>query len=167
MSASLAAAIVLQRAGLVQTRIVVALRVFLDPTNIGQVLREQIHIARPRVRSRAAPVGAAGESRESDGAAGWRAIRPEKPRRIDSLGIKPATSFHQLTASFDVLGVRPRLGRTFVAADEKSCLDEVRYLVGFLPSNNLEEPPRVTTGGTGRSSTPKTGLPVTRSRINM
>src|SRR5947209_9911521 len=30
---------------------------------------------------------------------------------------------------------------TFVTADEKSCLDEVRYLLGFLPSNNLEEPP--------------------------
>ena len=34
----------------------------------------------------------------------------------------------------------------FVAADEKSCLDEVRYLLGFLPANNLEEPPRVDTG---------------------
>jgi acetyl-CoA carboxylase carboxyltransferase component len=32
---------------------------------------------------------------------------------------------------------------TFVAADEKSCLDEVRYLLSFLPSNNLEEPPLV------------------------
>jgi acetyl-CoA carboxylase carboxyltransferase component len=30
---------------------------------------------------------------------------------------------------------------TFVAADEKSCLDEVRYLLSFLPSNNLETPP--------------------------
>ena len=30
---------------------------------------------------------------------------------------------------------------TFVANDEKSCLDEVRYLLSFLPSNNLEEPP--------------------------
>jgi acetyl-CoA carboxylase carboxyltransferase component len=30
----------------------------------------------------------------------------------------------------------------FVYADEKSCLDEVRYLLSFLPSNNLEEPPR-------------------------
>ena len=29
----------------------------------------------------------------------------------------------------------------FVAADEKACLDEVRYLLSFLPSNNLEEPP--------------------------
>jgi len=31
----------------------------------------------------------------------------------------------------------------FVAADEHSCLDEVRYLLSFLPSNNLEEPPSV------------------------
>jgi acetyl-CoA carboxylase carboxyltransferase component len=29
----------------------------------------------------------------------------------------------------------------FVAADEKACLDEVRYLLSFLPANNLEEPP--------------------------
>jgi acetyl-CoA carboxylase carboxyltransferase component len=30
---------------------------------------------------------------------------------------------------------------TFVAPDEKSCLDDVRHLLGFLPSNNLELPP--------------------------
>src|SRR5437870_385967 len=30
---------------------------------------------------------------------------------------------------------------TFVAPDDKSCLDEVRYLLSFLPSNNMEEPP--------------------------
>ena len=30
---------------------------------------------------------------------------------------------------------------TFVSSDEKSCLDDVRYLLSFLPSNNLEEPP--------------------------
>jgi acetyl-CoA carboxylase carboxyltransferase component len=35
---------------------------------------------------------------------------------------------------------------TFVSADEKACLDEVRYLLGFLPSNNLEEPPFAETG---------------------
>jgi acetyl-CoA carboxylase carboxyltransferase component len=29
----------------------------------------------------------------------------------------------------------------FVFPDEKSCLDEVRYLLSFLPQNNLEEPP--------------------------
>jgi acetyl-CoA carboxylase carboxyltransferase component len=32
---------------------------------------------------------------------------------------------------------------TFVAADEKSCLDDVKYLLSFLPSNNLEEAPSV------------------------
>jgi acetyl-CoA carboxylase carboxyltransferase component len=34
---------------------------------------------------------------------------------------------------------------TFVAADEKTCLDEVRYLLSFLPANNLEEPPLLAT----------------------
>ncbi len=33
----------------------------------------------------------------------------------------------------------------FVTADEKSCLDEVRYLLSFLPSNNMEVAPRVGT----------------------
>src|SRR3954465_4568503 len=31
----------------------------------------------------------------------------------------------------------------FVAPDDKSCLDEVRYLLSFLPANNLELPPVV------------------------
>src|ERR1044071_1462050 len=35
---------------------------------------------------------------------------------------------------------------TFVADDEKACLDDVRFLLGFLPSNNLEEPPVVDHG---------------------
>jgi acetyl-CoA carboxylase carboxyltransferase component len=30
---------------------------------------------------------------------------------------------------------------TFVSSDEKSCLDDVRFLLSFLPANNLEEPP--------------------------
>jgi acetyl-CoA carboxylase carboxyltransferase component len=30
---------------------------------------------------------------------------------------------------------------TFVAPDEKACLEDVRYLLSFLPSNNLEEAP--------------------------
>jgi acetyl-CoA carboxylase carboxyltransferase component len=30
---------------------------------------------------------------------------------------------------------------TFVADDEPSCLEQVRYLLSFLPSNNLEDPP--------------------------
>ena len=34
----------------------------------------------------------------------------------------------------------------FVSDDEKACLDDVRFLFGFLPSNNLEEPPRVGMG---------------------
>jgi len=35
---------------------------------------------------------------------------------------------------------------TFVAADEKACLEDVRYLLSFLPSNNLEDPPAFETG---------------------
>jgi acetyl-CoA carboxylase carboxyltransferase component len=31
---------------------------------------------------------------------------------------------------------------TFVSEDEKACLDDVRYLLSFLPANNLEEPPK-------------------------
>ena len=34
---------------------------------------------------------------------------------------------------------------TFVASDEKECLESVRYLLSFLPSNNLEQPPRIVT----------------------
>jgi len=33
---------------------------------------------------------------------------------------------------------------TFVSADEKSCLEDVRYLLGFLPQNNLVDAPEVT-----------------------
>jgi methylmalonyl-CoA decarboxylase subunit alpha len=33
---------------------------------------------------------------------------------------------------------------TFVAEDEESCFDDVRYLMSFLPSNNQELPPPVT-----------------------
>ena len=29
----------------------------------------------------------------------------------------------------------------FISSDDKACLDDVRYLLGFLPANNLEEPP--------------------------
>jgi acetyl-CoA carboxylase carboxyltransferase component len=35
---------------------------------------------------------------------------------------------------------------TFVAPDEKACLEDVRYLLSFLPSNNLEEGPIVDSG---------------------
>jgi len=34
----------------------------------------------------------------------------------------------------------------FVLPDEKAALDEVRYLLSFLPSNNMEEAPRILTG---------------------
>jgi acetyl-CoA carboxylase carboxyltransferase component len=44
---------------------------------------------------------------------------------------------------------------TFVAPDEKACLDEVRYLLSFLPSNNLEEPPPVVSGDDPERETPE------------
>ncbi len=44
---------------------------------------------------------------------------------------------------------------TFVAADEKACLDEVRYLMSFLPANNLEEPPFLETGDDPERLTPE------------
>src|SRR3712207_3010891 len=34
----------------------------------------------------------------------------------------------------------------FAADDEESCLEDVRYLMSFLPRNNLESPPRLDTG---------------------
>jgi acetyl-CoA carboxylase carboxyltransferase component len=34
---------------------------------------------------------------------------------------------------------------TFVSPDEKACLDDVRFLLSFLPQNNLETPPVVPT----------------------
>ena len=50
---------------------------------------------------------------------------------------------------------------TFVSADEESCLAEVRYLLGFLPQNNLGQPPRVepTDDPTRRCETLRTLLP--------
>ena len=35
---------------------------------------------------------------------------------------------------------------TFVSADERACLEEVRYLLGFLPQTNLGDPPTADTG---------------------
>jgi propionyl-CoA carboxylase beta chain len=32
----------------------------------------------------------------------------------------------------------------FIAADEEACLEDARYLLSFLPQNNLEKPPRTT-----------------------
>jgi acetyl-CoA carboxylase carboxyltransferase component len=34
----------------------------------------------------------------------------------------------------------------FTSADDKACLEDVRYLLSFLPSNNLEEPPAFVSG---------------------
>lgn len=42
----------------------------------------------------------------------------------------------------------------FVAADERSCLDDVRTLLSFLPSNNLEEPPRAPSADPTTRATP-------------
>ena len=42
----------------------------------------------------------------------------------------------------------------FVAPDERSCLEDVRYLLSFLPSNNLEEPPIAATDDAPTRSTP-------------
>ena len=44
---------------------------------------------------------------------------------------------------------------TFVTADEKACLDEVRYLLSFLPANNLEMPPHFATGDDPARKTPE------------
>src|SRR4051812_41107149 len=35
---------------------------------------------------------------------------------------------------------------TFTSSDDKACLEDVRYLLSFLPSNNLEDPPVVASG---------------------
>jgi acetyl-CoA carboxylase carboxyltransferase component len=48
---------------------------------------------------------------------------------------------------------------TFVAPDDKTCLEDVRYLLGFLPQNNLEEAPRAeVTDDPDRSCTALMGL---------
>jgi acetyl-CoA carboxylase carboxyltransferase component len=43
----------------------------------------------------------------------------------------------------------------FVSPDEKACLDDVRYLLSFLPSNNLEEAPLVVSGDDPERLTPE------------
>ena len=53
---------------------------------------------------------------------------------------------------------------TFVAADEKACLDEVRYLLSFLPSNNLEEPPYVDDRRRPRAAVRRAPRPHARQR---
>ena len=44
---------------------------------------------------------------------------------------------------------------TFVSPDEKSCLDDVKYLFSFLPSNNLETAPSMPTGDDPERSCPE------------
>jgi acetyl-CoA carboxylase carboxyltransferase component len=44
---------------------------------------------------------------------------------------------------------------SFVLPDEKSCLDEVKYLLRFLPSNNLETPPAVVPTDDPERATPE------------
>jgi len=43
----------------------------------------------------------------------------------------------------------------FVAPDEQACLDDVKYLLSFLPANNLEEPPLVGTDDDPDRPTPE------------
>src|SRR5580700_11289708 len=43
----------------------------------------------------------------------------------------------------------------FVAPDERTCLDEVRYLLSFLPANNLEEPPTIASEDDPERRTPE------------
>ena len=45
----------------------------------------------------------------------------------------------------------------FVAPDEQACLDDVKYLLSFLPANNLEEPPLVGTDDPADRPTPELG----------
>ena len=46
---------------------------------------------------------------------------------------------------------------TFVTPDEKTCLDEVRYLLSFLPANNLEAPPWFQPSDDPQRKTPEAG----------
>jgi acetyl-CoA carboxylase carboxyltransferase component len=43
----------------------------------------------------------------------------------------------------------------FTAPDDQTCLDDVRYLLSFLPSNNLEDPPTVATDDPPDRRTPE------------
>jgi len=55
----------------------------------------------------------------------------------------------------------------FVMPDEKSVLDEVRYLLSFLPSNNMEEPPRILTVTTRTDRAPSCVTSCRRRRISL
>ena len=48
---------------------------------------------------------------------------------------------------------------TFVSPDEKACLDDVRFLFSFLPSNNLEAPPHFALVRPARPPDPGSGRP--------
>jgi acetyl-CoA carboxylase carboxyltransferase component len=45
----------------------------------------------------------------------------------------------------------------FTSADDAACLEDVRYLLGFLPANNLEEPPAGSLEDDPRRLTPELG----------
>src|ERR671923_487592 len=45
----------------------------------------------------------------------------------------------------------------FVASDEEDCYAQVRHLLSYLPSNNLEEPPYLETGDTADRTEPDPG----------
>src|SRR5688572_25712847 len=45
----------------------------------------------------------------------------------------------------------------FTSGDDAACIEDVRYLLGFLPSNNLEEPPVVATGDAPDRRCPELG----------
>ena len=48
---------------------------------------------------------------------------------------------------------------TFVSPDEQACLEDVRFLFSFLPSNNLEEPPHFADQRSARPAHPGAGRP--------
>src|SRR3546814_9427359 len=54
---------------------------------------------------------------------------------------------------------------TFVGEDEEAVLEEVRYLLSFLPSNNLEVPPHVAPADDPMRETPELRelMPASRS----
>ncbi|MGH9213621.1 MAG: acyl-CoA carboxylase subunit beta [Acidimicrobiales bacterium] len=43
----------------------------------------------------------------------------------------------------------------FTSPDDKACIDDVRYLLSFLPANNLEEPPTTVSGDDPERSCPE------------
>ena len=61
---------------------------------------------------------------------------------------------HEELGGADVHGARSGVA-SFVYEDEQSCLDDVRYLVSLLPSNNLDLPPRTATTGAADDERPR------------